>query len=113
MMESAVKTRTATRAGAAGLLTVFGATFGVAVTVGNSIGAGILRTPGQIAEYLPSPIWFMGIWVIGGVYALLGAVALAELGAMLPRSGGQTVFVRRALGGYAGFAVGWSDWIST
>jgi basic amino acid/polyamine antiporter, APA family len=96
-----------------GLLRVFGVTFGVAVAVGNSIAAGILRTPGQIAEYLPHPAWFIGVWLIGGLYALLGAVSLAELGAMLPRSGGQTVFVRRALGGYAGFAVGWSDWIST
>ena len=38
---------------------------------------------------------------------------MAELGAMIPQSGGQYVFVRRALGGYAGFVVGWSDWIST
>src|SRR5262245_4469161 len=55
----------------------------------------------------------MAVWIAGGLYAFLGAVSLAELGAMLPRSGGQTVFVRRALGGYAGFVVGWSDWIST
>src|SRR5262245_1933518 len=96
-----------------GLLRVFGVTFGVAVAVGNSIGMGILRTPGQIAEYLPNGVWFIGVWLIGGLYALLGAVSLAELGAMLPRSGGQTVFVRRALGGYAGFVVAWSDWIST
>ncbi len=113
MIESAAQTNHATGRSTAGLLTVFGAAFGVAVAVGNTIGAGILRTPGQIAEYLPVPLWFMGIWVLGGLYALLGAASLAELGAMLPRSGGQTVFVRRALGGYAGFAVGWSDWIST
>jgi APA family basic amino acid/polyamine antiporter len=47
------------------------------------------------------------------VYALLGAIQVAELGAMLPRSGGQYVFARHALGEYAGFVVGWSDWIST
>jgi APA family basic amino acid/polyamine antiporter len=44
---------------------------------------------------------------------LLGAISLAELGTMLPRSGGQYVFARYALGEYAGFIVGWSDWIST
>jgi APA family basic amino acid/polyamine antiporter len=55
----------------------------------------------------------MGVWLIGGLYALLGAVSLSELGAMLPRSGGQYVFVRHALGEYAGFIAGWSDWIST
>ena len=95
------------------LLRVFGVAFGVAVTVGNTIGAGILRTPGEIAGHLPDPWLFMAVWIAGGVYALLGAVSLAELGAALPLSGGQTVFVRRALGGYAGFVVGWSDWIST
>jgi basic amino acid/polyamine antiporter, APA family len=95
------------------LLQVFGVAFGVAVAIGNTIGAGILRTPGEIAKALPSPWLFMTIWVAGGVYALLGAISLAELGAMIPKSGGQTVFVRRALGNYAGFVVGWSDWIST
>ncbi len=51
--------------------------------------------------------------MLGGLYALLGAVSLAELGAMIPKSGGQYVFARYALGEYAGFLVGWSDWIST
>ncbi len=55
----------------------------------------------------------MSVWIIGGIYALLGANALSELGTMLPKSGGQYVFVRHALGDYAGFIVGWSDWIST
>src|SRR5262245_25719128 len=95
------------------LLRVFGVAFGVAVTVGNTIGAGILRTPGEIAGHLSRPWLFMAVWLAGGLYALLGAISLAELGAMIPLSGGQTVFVRRALGGYAGFVVGWSDWVST
>jgi APA family basic amino acid/polyamine antiporter len=50
---------------------------------------------------------------VGGVYALLGVVSLAELGTMMPCSGGQYVFARRGLGDYAGFVVGWSDWLST
>jgi APA family basic amino acid/polyamine antiporter len=95
------------------LLTVLGLTFGLAVTVGNTIGAGILRTPGTIAAELPSFAPFLTVWIIGGLYALLGANALAELGTMLQRSGGQYVFVRHGLGDYAGFIVGWSDWIST
>jgi APA family basic amino acid/polyamine antiporter len=77
------------------------------------IGAGILRTPGEVASYLPNTWLFLGVWLIGGLYALPGAVSIAELGAMIPRSGGQFVFVRRALGDYPGFIVGWSDWVST
>src|SRR5436190_5944377 len=95
------------------LLKILGLSFGLAVTVGNTIGGGILRTPGDIAALLPSPWMFIGIWLVGGLYALLGANALSELGTMLPRSGGQYVFARHAFGDYAGFVVGWNDWIST
>jgi APA family basic amino acid/polyamine antiporter len=53
------------------------------------------------------------VWIVGGLYALLGAISLAEPGAMVAESGGQYVFVRRGLGEYPGFVVGWTDWIST
>jgi APA family basic amino acid/polyamine antiporter len=95
------------------LLRVLGVGFGIAVIIGNTIGAGIFRAPGSIAQQLPHPWLFLGVWAVGGLYALLGAISLAELGAMIPRSGGQYVFARYALGEYAGFIVGWSDWIST
>ena len=95
------------------LLRVLGVVFGMAVTVGITIGMGILRTPGDVAAQLPSPWLFIGAWLLGGVYALLGAVSVAELGTMIPRSGGFYVFTRRALGEYPGFVVGWSDWLST
>ena len=92
---------------------MLGVAFGLAVIIGNTIGAGIFRVPGSIAEQLPSVGPFLLVWTAGGVYAFLGAISLAELGTMLPRSGGQYVFSRYALGEYAGFIVGWSDWIST
>jgi APA family basic amino acid/polyamine antiporter len=95
------------------LLRVLGVGFGLAVIIGNTIGAGIFKTPGTIAGELPAPLPFLLIWLAGGLYALLGAISLAELGTMLPRSGGQYVFSRYALGEYAGFIVGWSDWISS
>lgn len=100
-------------AGRGRLLQVLGVSFGVAVLVGNTILIGILRTPGDVAAKLPSPALFLGVWLIGGLYALLGALSLAEPGAMLGRSGGQYVIVCRGLGEYPGFVVGWSDWIST
>lgn len=95
------------------LLPILGIGFGLAVTVGNAIGAGILRAPGEVAGHLPVAWLYIAAWVVGGLYALLGALQLAELGAMIPRSGGQYVFSRYALGEYPGFIVGWSDWIST
>ena len=80
--------------------------------IGSTIIIGILRTPGEVAARLPSPALFIGVWVLGGLYALLGAISLAEPGAMVARSGGQYVFVSRGLGAYPGFIVGWSDWFS-
>ena len=78
--------------------------------IGNTIGAGILRTPGEVAAHLPSVPLFMGIWVAGAAYALLGALTVAELAAMRPRSGGLYPLVHDAIGGYAGFVAGWTDW---
>ena len=92
---------------------VLGFAFGIAVLIGNTIGVGILRTPGEIAGHLPNVGWFLAVWVIGGAYALLGAMSLAEPAAMIQRSGGQYPIVHRALGPYPGFVVGWSDWFST
>ena len=62
------------------LLKVLGVTFGVAVIVGNTIGAGIMRAPGEIAARLPSTPAFLAVWVFGGLYALLASFSLAELG---------------------------------
>jgi APA family basic amino acid/polyamine antiporter len=95
------------------LLRVLGLTFGLAVLIGNTIIVGILRTPGDVAARLPSPALFLGAWAFGGLYALLGTLSLAEPGAMVARSGGQYPIVRRGLGEYPGFIVGWSDWLST
>ena len=95
------------------LLQVLGVAFGVAVLVGNTIGMGILRTPGEVAAHLPSVPLFMGVWVAGAAYALLGALTVAELGAMRPRTGGLYPYVHDALGPFPGFVAGWSDWIST
>ncbi len=87
--------------------------FGMAAAVGNTIAAGIVRTPGDVAKLLPNAWMFLGVWLLGGLYAFSGASSMAELGAAIPRSGGQYNFSRRALGDYAGFIVGWSDWLST
>ena len=61
-----------------GLLRVLGVIFGATIIVGNTIAAGILRTPGDVAASLPSPGWFLGVWVAGGLYAFCGAMTMAE-----------------------------------
>jgi len=95
------------------LLQILGIGFGIAVAVGNTISAGIVRTPGTIAALLPSVPLFFSVWILGLLYALVSAFQISELGAAIPKSGGQYNFARRALGDYAGFIVGWSDWLST
>jgi APA family basic amino acid/polyamine antiporter len=95
------------------LLRVLGVGFGLAVIVGNTIGAGILRTPGDIAALLPSMWLFIGAWIAIAGYTFLGSNALAELGTMMPRSGAQYIFARHAFGPYPGFVIGWADWLST
>jgi APA family basic amino acid/polyamine antiporter len=95
------------------LLQVLGVAFGVAVIIGNTIGSGILRTPGTVAALLPNQWMFVLAWLAGGAYALLGVMSFAELGVIVPRSGGQYVFAQRAFGPYAGFIIGWSDWVSS
>jgi len=94
------------------LLRVLGVSFGIAVTLGSTIGIGILRTPGTVAQHLGSVGLVIAVWAIGGLYAIVGALAVAELATMLPRAGGWYVYARRALGEYAGFTVGWINWVS-
>jgi APA family basic amino acid/polyamine antiporter len=89
---------------------VLGQVFALSVAIGTTMGGGILYTPGTIAAWLPNPWLYMGVWVFGGLNALLGATVFAELGAMIPLSGGPYPFARRALGDYAGFFVGYTQW---
>ncbi|MCP9881742.1 APC family permease [Cyanobium sp. Alchichica 3B3-8F6] len=94
------------------LLDILGLGFGLAGAVGGTIGAGILRTPGLVAAQLPSPALVLAVWLAGGVYALLGAVCIAELAAALPQAGGWYVYAERAFGRQVGFLVGWTDWLA-
>ncbi|MDI1243738.1 MAG: amino acid permease [bacterium] len=93
------------------LLKILGVTFGIAITVGGMIGLGILRTPGTVAAQLGSGWLVMAAWVVGGIYALFGVVQVAELATSIPKTGGPYIYAERAFGSYAGFAVGWMDWI--
>ena len=102
----------APRSASRGLIRILGVGFGLAVIVGSTIGIGILRTPGLVAGQLPSRTAILAVWIVGGVYTLVGAACLVELGTMLPEAGGYYVYARRAFGDAVGFAVGWTDWIT-
>ena len=86
--------------------------FVLVVTIGGVIGLGILRGPGEIAEVVREPSLYLGLWLLGGLFVLLSTVVGAELLAMTPRSGGTYSLIRRAYGPYAGFVIGWVDWLS-
>ena len=77
------------------------------LVIGAIVGSGIFMTTGFIAEYLPSPFMILIVWLLGGFFAMSGALAFAELGAMYPRAGGQYIYLREAYGPWAGFLFGW------
>ena len=84
----------------------------ILLVVGNVVGAGIFTTSGFLAGELSQPFWFVGIWIIGGLLTLCGALTYAELAGLFPRAGGDYQFLKEAYGSWAGFLLGWVNfWI--
>src|SRR5215831_9892853 len=79
-----------------------------AIVVGTIIGAGIFLVPNLIARSLPSASWMIAAWIFTGALSFLGALAYAELGAMIPATGGQYVFLREAYGPLCAFVCAWT-----
>jgi APA family basic amino acid/polyamine antiporter len=94
------------------LVRVLGIIFGLAAVVGGSIGQGILRSPGIVARAVPDPTLILFLWLVGGLFAAICAIAYVELATALPHAGGPYVYARRAFGPAAGVTVGWSDWLN-
>ena len=80
---------------------------GIALIVGITIGSGIFRTPGSIANWVPDPKIVLSLWVLFGLVSLCGALSVTELASMLPRSGGVYVYLREAYGDATAFVFGW------
>jgi APA family basic amino acid/polyamine antiporter len=91
---------------------ILGVGFGLAVIIGSTLGIGILRSPGLVAGQLHTRGAILAVWIVGGLYTLLGSICLTELGTMAPQAGGYYVYARRAFGDAVGFAVGWTDWLT-
>src|SRR5580693_2049790 len=80
----------------------------LAIVVGIVIGGGIFLVPNLVARNLSTPMEILGVWIFAGVASFFGALACAELGAALPSTGGQYVFLREIYGPMTGFLCGWS-----
>ena len=112
MTEAAATVPEETGGGTSQLKKVLGGGFALAAGVGVIIGLGILRTPGEIAEVFSNPYAYVALWLLAGLFCLMSVAVVAELVGMTPYSGGYYVLVRRGLGRYPGFLIGWIDWLS-
>ena len=101
-----MQSRTAAAA-ATQLVRRLGFTSAVALVVSNMVGTGIFATSGFLAGDLGSPGLLIGIWVVGGLLALVGAICYSELAVNLQRSGGEYVYLTEAWGPAWGFINGW------
>jgi basic amino acid/polyamine antiporter, APA family len=80
----------------------------ISIVVGTIIGAGIFLVPNLVARSLPSPALILVAWIFTGILSFFGALAYAELGAMIPATGGQYVYLRETYGELPAFLCGWT-----
>ena len=78
------------------------------IVIGSMIGSGIFIVSAKSMTIVGSPGWLLAAWAIAGVLTITGALCCAELAAMMPRAGGQYVFLREAYGSATGFLFGWT-----
>lgn len=78
------------------------------IIIGSIIGSGVFQNPADMAAQLGSPVWLAAVWVIAGLFTLLGALVYAELGAMMPETGGIYVYFRKMFGDFVAFLYGWA-----
>ena len=81
----------------------------IGLVIGITIGGGIFRTPAGIATRVPEPMAMLGVWVLGGIIVMCGALAFAELSASMPETGGMYVYLREGWGRPSAFLFGWSQ----
>jgi APA family basic amino acid/polyamine antiporter len=91
------------------LVRALGPFLATAVVVGTVIGSGVFKKPQVVAQNVPYFSLAALVWVLGGLLALLGALALAEVAVLYPRAGGNYVFLRESYGRLAGFLWGWVE----
>jgi APA family basic amino acid/polyamine antiporter len=90
------------------LVKALGLTSSTMLVIGSMIGSGIFIVSAEISREVNSPALLIGAWLITGFMTLVGALSYGELAAMMPRAGGQYVYLREALGPLWGFLYGWT-----
>jgi amino acid transporter len=94
------------------LVRALGPVMAIAVVIGTVIGSGVFKKPSVVADSVPNFAWVALVWVLGGLLALLGSLALAEVAVLFPKAGGNYVFLREGYGRAFGFMWGWVEfWI--
>jgi APA family basic amino acid/polyamine antiporter len=88
-----------------------GLTDATMIVMGSMIGSGIFITSADSARLVGSPGWLLVAWALTGLMTVTGALCCAELAAMMPRAGGQYVFLREAFGPLFGFLFGWATFL--
>jgi amino acid transporter len=81
----------------------------IGIVIGITIGGGIFRTPAVIAARVPDPTLMLGVWIVGGLIVLCGALAFAELASSMPEAGGMYVYLREGWGRPCAFLYGWAQ----
>ncbi len=81
----------------------------ISLIIGIIIGVGIFYTPSTILQSVGSPQWALVLWVVGGLFALIGAFCFAELACSYPRSGGEYVYLTHAYGPLIGYLFAWAQ----
>lgn len=85
-----------------------GLTSATMLVMGSMIGSGIFIVSAEIAREVDSPALLIGAWLVTGFMTIIGALSYGELAAMMPRAGGQYVYLREAVGPLWGFLYGWT-----
>ena len=96
------------RPAASGMVQSLGLFSSTALVIGSMIGSGIFIVDADIARGTNSPALFLGAWVVTGVLTIIAALSYGELASMMPKAGGQYVYLRESLGPLWGFLYGWT-----
>ena len=83
----------------------------ILLVVGGVIGSGIFRKPGIMMNELGSPVLLLGVWLLAGAINYLGILTNAEIGSMIPDTGGQYVYFHRMYGPFVAFLYGWAAFV--